>query len=74
MIILEKSRIKEIGKYICYIAKSDLIKKVHCPDIVLIPYKKYQKKGSSEMRLKFLKYSDKNKTVLFKITKRDHKF
>ncbi len=64
-------RIKETGKYLCYIAKAELMKKVHCPDLVLIPDKKYK---GTETRLKFIKYSSKNKTVTFKITKRDHKF
>ena len=65
-------RIKETGKYIYYIAKAELMKKAHYPDLVLIPDKKY--KDSTEMRLKFINYNKKNKTVTFKITKRDHKF
>ena len=64
-------RIKETGKYIYYIAKTELIKKAHYPDLVLIPDKKYK---GSETRLKFVKYNPKNKTITFKITKRDHKF
>ena len=48
------------------------MKKAHYPDLVLIPDKKY--KDSTEMRLKFINYNKKNKTVTFKITKRDHKF
>ena len=48
------------------------MKKAHYPDLVLIPDKKY--KGSTETRLKFINYSKEDKTVTFKITKRDHKF
>ena len=66
------SRIKETGKYLCYIAKAELMKKTHYPDLVLIPDKKY--KGAKETRLIFVNFNKKDKTVTFKITKRDHKF
>ena len=68
------SRIKEEGRYIYRIAKSELKKKVHYPDLVLIPDKKYKKKGFSEIRFKFIKFNEKNNTILFKITRRDHIF
>lgn len=66
------SRIKETGKYIYRIANAELEKKLHFPDLVLIPDKKY--KNAEEIRLKFVKYNEKTKTITFKITKRDHKF
>lgn len=65
-------RIKETGKYIYRTAKAELKKKAHFPDLVLIPDKKY--KNSEIMKLKFVKYSPKTKSITFKITKRDHKF
>lgn len=54
------------------IAEAELKKKAHFPDLVLIPDKKY--KNSEIMKLKFVKYSPKTKSITFKITKRDHKF
>ncbi|MBI2667628.1 hypothetical protein HYX17_02550 [Candidatus Woesearchaeota archaeon] len=66
------ARIKETGKYIYRTAKAELKKRDHLPDLVLIPDKKYKK--SEVMKLKFVKYNPKTKTLIFKITKRDHKF
>ena len=67
-----KKIVKETGRYIYHIAKAELKKKIHFPDLVLIPDKKY--KNSKEMRLIFVKYNPKTKILTFKITKRDHKF
>ena len=66
------SRIKETGKYIYKIADAELKKKSHFPDLVLIPDKKYKK--TEIMKFKFVKYNPKTKNIIFKITKRDHKF
>ena len=64
-------RIKEEGKYIYRVSKAELKKRYPLPDLILVPYKKYQKKGVKENRFKFVNYSEKNKTIVFKITKRD---
>ena len=66
--------IKEEGKYIYRVAKAESKKKTHLPDLILIPSKKYQKKGVEETRLKFIRYNEKKKEVTFKLTKRDGKF
>ena len=66
------SKVKETGRYVYRIAKAELKKKIHFPDLVLIPDKKYKK--SEVMKLRFIKYNPKTKTLTFKITKRDHKF
>ncbi|MBI2105887.1 hypothetical protein HYT56_03560 [Candidatus Woesearchaeota archaeon] len=65
-------RVKETGKYIYRIAEAELKKKASMPDLVLIPDKKYKKRNV--MKLKFVKYNPKTKSITFKVTKRDHKF
>ena len=67
-----KSRVKETGKYMYRTARAIIRKKDHIPDLILIPSKSSKKKGYEEMHLKFIKYSKKNNTLTFKITKRDH--
>lgn len=68
------SRIKEVGIYTYKIAKIEVSKKTHYPDLILIPNKKYKKKGFKEMRFKFIKFNKKSNLITFKITNRDHIF
>ncbi len=70
--ITSKSLQKGMEKYIDHIIKTELKEKDYFPYLVLIPDKKYKK--SEVMKLKFVKYNTKTKTITFKITKRDHKF